>query len=190
MQVTHLPAASAPCPPEPWRGGLARTQGRKTQSRRGKHSTARARGRPPDGGRPWGFNFPEGSDQVLGTELNKEALKSHPCRECKWCTAGSPAERRMIRKSRRAASEADSVPAGFGVKRWLRHCLPRRSESRGESEKEARWWICFSPRPRVGTGLAICKGAPEVNKGCGRSRMTGGCKLPEGSRDRVRATQV
>lgn len=100
MMVTQIekwlasPTASASCPPEPWRDG-PRTWDAE-QERPAQHWVW-ARERPLNGRHPWCLNFPEGANQVLGTKLNKEALKNSHCRGFKWYTANQPVKRRMIR---------------------------------------------------------------------------------------------
>ena len=45
----------------------------------------------------------------------------------------------------------------------------------------------FFPRPNAGTGLAIWKRALEEKKGRGQTRVTGGCKIPEGTKGTQRS---
>ena len=102
-KVTYLPKASASRPPVPWRDGLAWIQRWETGQERLAPHGDRARGRPLNEKYPRRSNFPEGPNQVLGTKLNKEALKkkSH-CRGLQQYSASQPAERRMIRGEHRS----------------------------------------------------------------------------------------
>lgn len=123
----------------------------------------RARERPLNEKYPQRFNFPEGPNQVLGTKLNEVSKNKSLQRVFTIVLRQQPAKRRMIRGEHRSR-KADSVPAGFRVKRWLRHGLPRRSRSRGKSERGGKVADLFFPRPSVGVGFTIWKRALKEKK--------------------------
>lgn len=72
------------------------------------------------------------------------------------------------------ASKAARVPAGFRVKRWLKHRLPSRSESRGKSEQGGKVVDLFLPGSVASCWLSNMERVQE-GKG-GHSRATGGGK--------------
>lgn len=69
---------SPTCAMKGWSGSDPRMEERE-QERLAQHGD-QARERPLNEKYPQRFNFPEGPNQVLGTKLNKESLKTSHCR--------------------------------------------------------------------------------------------------------------
>lgn len=100
---------------------------------------------------PQRLNFPEGPNQVLGTKLNKRVSKNKSLQG--FNSTQQPACQKTDDKGEHRSQERRTqFQLDLGSKRWLRHGLPRRSESRGKSEREARWRIYF-PKAQCGCWL-------------------------------------